>query len=44
MLGDDLDAFRAGRLSLAVFGNAGADPIAEVKVAAPMAAAAPRRR
>jgi Asp-tRNA(Asn)/Glu-tRNA(Gln) amidotransferase A subunit family amidase len=47
LLGDDLDAFRAGRLSLAVFGNADADPIAEVKVEAPTAATvatAPRRR
>jgi Asp-tRNA(Asn)/Glu-tRNA(Gln) amidotransferase A subunit family amidase len=33
LLGADLAAFRAGRLSLAVFGDHGADPIAEVAVA-----------
>jgi hypothetical protein len=35
LLGDDLDAFKAGRLTLALFGSAGADPIAEVKFAVP---------
>ena len=34
LLGDDLDAFRAGRLTLALFGAAGATPLAEVRVAA----------
>jgi amidase len=29
LLGDDLDAFRTGRITLAVFGSTGADPIAE---------------
>ena len=29
LLGDDLDALRAGRITLAVFGNSGADPIGE---------------
>jgi hypothetical protein len=32
LLGADLTAFRAGGLSLAVFGDRGADPIAEVAV------------
>ncbi|MCX5756015.1 MAG: amidase family protein [Gemmatimonadetes bacterium] len=35
LLGDDLTAFLAGRLSLAVFGDSGADPIAEVQISAP---------
>ena len=34
LLGDDLEAFRAGRLSVAVFGGSGADPIAEVQISA----------
>ena len=29
LLGDDLDAFGAGRITLAVFGSIGADPVAE---------------
>ena len=32
LMGDDLAAYHAGRLSLAVFGDAGADPIAEVAI------------
>ena len=35
LLGDDLAAFRAGRLSVAVFGSTGADPIAEVQIGTP---------
>ena len=35
LMGDELAAFQAGRISLAVFGSAGADPIAEVRVNAP---------
>jgi hypothetical protein len=35
LLGDDLVAFRAGRLTMAVFGSAGADPVAEVTIGLP---------
>ncbi len=35
LLGADLDAYRDGRLTVATFGSAGADPIAEVVVKAP---------
>ena len=35
LVGDDLTAFRTGRLSLAVFGSIGADPIGEVAISAP---------
>jgi len=35
LLGDDLDAFRAHRLTMAVFGSASADPVAEVVVGLP---------
>jgi hypothetical protein len=35
LAGDDLDAFKTGRLTLAVFGSAGADPIAEVRLGMP---------
>jgi hypothetical protein len=29
LLGDDLEAYKAGRLSVAVFGDSGADPVGE---------------
>jgi amidase len=35
LLGDDLDAFKSGRLSVAVFGDSGADPLGERVVSAP---------
>jgi hypothetical protein len=35
LLGDELDAYRAGRLSVAVFGDAGPDPLAEVVLRPP---------
>jgi amidase len=35
LLGDDLDAYLTGRLSIAVFGDAGADPIGERVIGAP---------
>jgi amidase len=34
LLGDDLDAFRAGRLTFAVFSTTGVDPVAEVPLRA----------
>ena len=34
LLGDDLDAFGAGRVTLAVFASTGVDPIAEVPLKA----------
>jgi amidase len=33
LLGDDLEAYKAGRLSIAVFGDAGAEPIGEKAIA-----------
>ncbi|MDQ8165552.1 MAG: hypothetical protein P3A28_07340, partial [Gemmatimonadota bacterium] len=35
LLGDDLAAFRQGRLTVAVFGDVGAEPLGEVVVRAP---------
>jgi amidase len=34
LLGDDLDAYKAGRISLAVFATTGVDPVAEIPVQA----------
>lgn len=35
LLGDDLEAYRAGALTVAVFTDAGADPVAEVPIVSP---------
>jgi hypothetical protein len=35
LVGDELAAYKAGLISMAVFGSSGADPIAEVAVSAP---------
>ena len=35
LVGTELAAYHAGLLSMAVFGNAGADPVAEVSIRAP---------
>ncbi len=41
LLGDDLEAFRAGRITIALFGSAGVAPIVEVPVDAPRTTRAP---